>query len=526
MPPPPCAPAGLWLIRRHGVRGRRWRRHRLRSRCGAAAGSRAGIGCGVRSRCGRTGVRARLRRHRRAGLPALGDQAVQALALVEAAPPTRSTSSDQELALACASHGGEPDHVSPGRGLARAAAWARPISPAAAPPLHRPRPRPRWPRRPAAPAGAQQLLRQAYRDAGGGPPPGLADPWLRAAATTRAAPLRRGDRGPGRAGPAARARHRRLRPAQSPAAAAGLARAAAILADQAGQAAEPWAALTRIGAAMRAHPHMVAGTGRCCTALMALCPHVVAKTGAEGAYLAAIPDAASASRQGRGWSDPRGRDGAPGPAGHLGALGEAARARVARWRRPTLRNAGARSSARSPGGPDGPAEGSRRPADRRRRRGRPRPAGRPGRGGGGDPAAADRGLADSKELSAATAPANSRAGPRARHGRGSGGLSGRDRAAQHPGRHAAGHAPRGRCGWACGRAGPGRRHRPPALDRPVRCVVGGDAIVPEISAASIVAKVARDGLMAGWPSAIRAMAGSAMPATRRASIWRPWPGSG
>ena len=39
-------------------------------------------------------------------------------------------------------------------------------------------------------------------------------------------------------------------------------------------------------------------------------------------------------------------------------------------------------------------------------------------------------------------------------------------------------------------------NRPPVLDLPVRCIVGGDATVPEISAASIVAKVARDRLMA------------------------------
>jgi ribonuclease HII len=38
-------------------------------------------------------------------------------------------------------------------------------------------------------------------------------------------------------------------------------------------------------------------------------------------------------------------------------------------------------------------------------------------------------------------------------------------------------------------------NRMPELDAPVRCVVGGDATVPEISAASILAKVARDALM-------------------------------
>jgi len=39
-------------------------------------------------------------------------------------------------------------------------------------------------------------------------------------------------------------------------------------------------------------------------------------------------------------------------------------------------------------------------------------------------------------------------------------------------------------------------NRPPGLDLPTRCVVGGDATVPAISAASIVAKVLRDWLMA------------------------------
>ena len=39
-------------------------------------------------------------------------------------------------------------------------------------------------------------------------------------------------------------------------------------------------------------------------------------------------------------------------------------------------------------------------------------------------------------------------------------------------------------------------NRGPDLDCPMRCVVGGDATVPAISAASIVAKVTRDALMA------------------------------
>ncbi|MCB1969416.1 MAG: asparaginase [Geminicoccaceae bacterium] len=42
--------------------------------------------------------------------------------------------------------------------------------------------------------------------------------------------------------------------------------------------------------AMGGHPELVAGTGRCCTAVMRTAPHVVVKTGAEGVFLAAIPD--------------------------------------------------------------------------------------------------------------------------------------------------------------------------------------------------------------------------------------------
>jgi ribonuclease HII len=59
-------------------------------------------------------------------------------------------------------------------------------------------------------------------------------------------------------------------------------------------------------------------------------------------------------------------------------------------------------------------------------------------------------------------------------------------------------------------------NRAPRLDLPVRCVVGGDATVPEISAASIVAKVARDRLMARL--------GERYPGygfERNAGYWRP-----
>ena len=50
------------------------------------------------------------------------------------------------------------------------------------------------------------------------------------------------------------------------------------------------AACRRIGAAMTAHPFMVAGTGRFCTSIMTIATgKVIAKTGAEGMYMAAVP---------------------------------------------------------------------------------------------------------------------------------------------------------------------------------------------------------------------------------------------
>lgn len=49
------------------------------------------------------------------------------------------------------------------------------------------------------------------------------------------------------------------------------------------------AACEQIRTAMRAHPYLVAGTGRPCTAIMRAVPDVVVKAGAEGVYAAALP---------------------------------------------------------------------------------------------------------------------------------------------------------------------------------------------------------------------------------------------
>jgi len=66
----------------------------------------------------------------------------------------------------------------------------------------------------------------------------------------------------------------------------GLATAAARMTGGEGQRG---AAAARLVAAMRAHPDLVAGEGRACTALMRAMSDGVVKTGAEGVFLAIIP---------------------------------------------------------------------------------------------------------------------------------------------------------------------------------------------------------------------------------------------
>ncbi len=71
----------------------------------------------------------------------------------------------------------------------------------------------------------------------------------------------------------------------------GLATAMARLGDPSGLAPERAAAAGRIRAAVAAHPEMVAGTGRFCTALNAAAgARIFAKTGAEGVYAVALPE--------------------------------------------------------------------------------------------------------------------------------------------------------------------------------------------------------------------------------------------
>ena len=70
---------------------------------------------------------------------------------------------------------------------------------------------------------------------------------------------------------------------------AALARAMASLADTHALAPPRAAACKRVVAAMVAHPELVAGTGRVCTQLIQQTPGIAVKTGAEGVYVAILP---------------------------------------------------------------------------------------------------------------------------------------------------------------------------------------------------------------------------------------------
>lgn len=213
----------------------------------------------------------------------------QALPLVESGAADAFGLGDGELALACASHSGEPMHVERvERWLARLGLDATALACGGHPPIHAPTAaamaaRGEAPRRVhdncsgkhsgmltasrhlglpvehyAHPGGALQqrigAIVAEMADLAEPPPAGIDGCSLPAWAL----PLR------------------------------GLATATARLARPDGLPPPRRAALERISRAMRRHPELVAGTGRCCTAVMRALPDVTVKTGAEGVYVAAL----------------------------------------------------------------------------------------------------------------------------------------------------------------------------------------------------------------------------------------------
>jgi L-asparaginase II len=215
---------------------------------------------------------------------------LQALALVESGAAERFGLSDAELALACASHSGEPAHVETvARWLQRlgldqgalACGSHAPVDQAAARRLvdSGERPSPLHNNCSGKHAGMLTLaLHLGVPPAGyleaGHPVQRMIGATLAAMAGLEALPEPAVD---GCGVPT------------WPLPLAALAAAMARLAEPAALPEARAQACRRIVAAMRAHPHLVAGSGRACTEIMRALQDIVVKAGAEGVYAAAWP---------------------------------------------------------------------------------------------------------------------------------------------------------------------------------------------------------------------------------------------
>ena len=227
---------------------------------------------------------------RRPVFPRSAVKPLQALPLVESGAARRFAVSEQELALACASHGGEPMHTE------RVAAWLARIGlePSALEcgahlPTHEPTARRLIERRePPSPlhnncsgkhAGMLTLALHL-----GAPIAGYIAPDH--PVQQRIGALLAAMSGASLPPPAIDGCGIPTWPLPL----AGLAVAMARFADPGAGASGRAEACARIRAAMAAHPLLVAGSGRACSLIMAAAPHVLIKTGAEGVYVAALPD--------------------------------------------------------------------------------------------------------------------------------------------------------------------------------------------------------------------------------------------
>ncbi len=226
----------------------------------------------------------------RAIFPRSAVKPLQALVLLESGAAARFAVGPAELALACASHGGEALHVEAvRRWLARLDLDQANLECGAHPPLHGP--------------SAERLVA-----AGRAPEPvhnNCSGKHTAMLATARhlGAPLAgysHADHPVQRRVAAALAQMAGAAALPAPAldgcglptyplTLRELATAMARLADPAQLGPGRRAACREICAAMTAHPQLVAGSGRACTAIMTAVPGIVVKTGAEGVYGAALP---------------------------------------------------------------------------------------------------------------------------------------------------------------------------------------------------------------------------------------------
>ena len=229
---------------------------------------------------------------RRPVFPRSSVKPLQALPLVESGAAERFALSEQELALACASHGGEPMHTAiVAAWLARIGLDPSALECGAHAPSHE--------------ATARQLIEQRR------PPSPLHNNCSGKHAGMLTLALHLGAPIAGYIAPDHPVQQRisALLAAMSGASLAppavdgcgvpthalplgGLATAMARLADPGPCPGAPGRAeaCARIRAAMAGHPVLVAGSGRACSLIMAAAPGVLVKTGAEGIYVAALPD--------------------------------------------------------------------------------------------------------------------------------------------------------------------------------------------------------------------------------------------
>jgi len=215
---------------------------------------------------------------------------VQAVPLIESGAAEKFGLTDEEIALACASHSGEPQHTS------RVAAWQERIGCSVADLAC-------GPHRPMHEGTATQMIRSGEKwtplhnncsgkHTGfmtlarglGAPVEGYQEvdhPVQRAveATLTQLAAL---------SGPLPYGVDGCTVPNFALSLAA-LARAMAAIADPTGLSPARAAACRRVVSAMIANPDLVAGTGRPCTQLMRQASDIAVKTGAEGVYVALLP---------------------------------------------------------------------------------------------------------------------------------------------------------------------------------------------------------------------------------------------
>jgi L-asparaginase II len=227
----------------------------------------------------------------RAVFPRSAIKPLQALALVESGAADRFAISEQELALACASHSGEPAHVALVQAwLARLGLDGSALECGAHPPLHAPSARhlaaegrsPERVHNNCSGKHAGMITVAFHLDEPIAGYTGADHPVQRLIAGTLCdmtglaelpAPAIDGCGVPTWPIPLGR-----------------LAAAMARFAHPDGLPAGRAGACARLRAAMLAHPHLVAGTDRACTEIMAVVPQVLVKTGAEGVYAACLPE--------------------------------------------------------------------------------------------------------------------------------------------------------------------------------------------------------------------------------------------